>query len=424
MLILHFSSIFFIIYLSIFCTGQDVINNDYYQINDIYYEAPRLNIEYTNLTLGMSVPINKTRGSFAYEVYVGSVVATICQADKINRKSYPNLNFSGLINLAIEDYIIQDNVGQYATLNLLKSNLYNKTNQQSISDKNISNLGGFIGILSSGRNRVNGEASAGFSMPLVNPGTLDQLDPVDNFAIYSKIENRTYFTMRDTIIYSNINVLVNLMKAYNWTIAANIYQNNVLGFTAQQAIQLYQSRQSIPIFTCNFIITFEEFSDPDFYIKFCSCMTSIDVLNVVSMWTVPPAAYLIIKRIKQNCSAAKNFVFIVVGESEPLPDEIAYDNESFRSVFVVRPYGQWNFSSFVEDCLENGSEAAKNAVETVLDNFFLQIFNCIRRLNEFFNDLPPCRKLIKDRTTPCVCTGLELDPRNNPISVRHNLYLF
>ena len=134
-------------------------------------------------------------------------------------------------------------------MRLMLNDIFNRSTGQRLSDNNITNLSGLLEWKSTGKNRVNADVNAGFIVPFVSPGTLSQIDPVDNYSIFPEIENRTFFTVRETIMYSNINVFVQLMNAYNWTIGANLFQNNVLGFDAQQGIQTYIEIKSKPVFT-------------------------------------------------------------------------------------------------------------------------------------------------------------------------------
>lgn len=267
--------------------------------NSIFYKAPRLNIKFTNITLGMSIPLSRTKGSFSYQSYAGGVIAAVCQADQLNQKFYSTINFNGIINFAIQDYESDDPVGQYASFELLKNDLYYRETGYSLSKNNISNFASYIGSMSSGKNRINHGISAGYAMPFINPGTLNQFDPTDNFAIFSDVENRTMFSIRDTVVYSNINVIVNLMAAYNWTIAANIYENDVMGQSGQQSIENYQSKFSNPIFTCNSILTNNYLSDPEYYIKFCDCVDGINTLAVVNLFTSTQVGYEVILQLKK-----------------------------------------------------------------------------------------------------------------------------
>lgn len=208
-------------------------------------------------------------------------MAAVCQADKLNQKLNTPINFTGIINFAIQNYSNYDQIGQYAALELQKNDLYFNENGDSLSNYNIDNFAGYMGLTSSGINRINAEVSAGFAMPFINPGTLDQLDPEDNFAIFSAVENRTLFSVRDSIVYSNNNVIIKLMKAYNLTLAANIYENNVLGQIGQQSIQVYQSLYSKPIFACNSILTNQILSDTEYYVNFCRYVDGINYLKVI-----------------------------------------------------------------------------------------------------------------------------------------------
>lgn len=365
-----------------------------------------------NMTLGITTAEMKN----SPETSSGGLIAAICQADKLNRKAYAPINFTGTINLVVQEYFRNDPVGQHAVLSILSSSLYNTTTGDSISSTGIDNLAGMIGSMSSGKNRINTEASAGFSIPYINPGTLNQISPSDRYAIVSKEEQRTFFSIRDTFEYSDLNVLLNLMQAYNWTIGANIFESNAFGFTMQQQVQSYASLNSVPIFTCNTIIAEDDFINPLFYINYCQCMSNINKLNLLALWMSPIVAYEFIISLKKKCKAAEDFIFIVTSESEPLPPKIYYDDTSFKSVFIIRPFGNLNFSAFLSDCLDTASSEAAGSVEILKQELLLNKYSCLEQSDNI--ELQECTGDILNRTELCLCTGSELDSQYNPYTVK------
>lgn len=391
--------------------------------DQFYYQAPALDVKNMNLTLGMSVPLLSTRGTSSYQLYAGAIMATICQADQINQGLYDVLNFTGTINLAFQEYSSSGDFGQAAAIDLLKSNLYNSTTGIPLSDKNINNLAGFVGIFSDGRNRINSAATNGFELPFLNPGSLNQMDPSDDFAVVSQALNKTYFQVRSTIDYGILNAVLGLMSSYNWTIAASIYQNNVLGLISQQSIGIYESTYKSPIFTCNFIQSAKDLNSTTFYKNVCNCMTNINTLTVLNIWTDESVAYSIIRNMKQNCKAAEKFVFIVTVDSYVSPQEITENEEDFKSVFVFRPFGPLNFTSYINNCIKTGTTQAKSAIKTILIDAYREAFNCYEH-SESTSTLPLCSNNIQNRPVPCICTGLEFDPRYNSYSVHNKTYNF
>ena len=147
---------------------------------------PSLNVKDFNITIGISTPLSKTRGTFDYELYAGGVIAAICQADFINQKLYPQGNFNGTLNLAVQDYTFKDPLGQYSSMKLMMNDILIRPTGQSLSNNDINNFAGFIGVESTGKNRVNADVNAGFIVPFVSPGTMSQIDPVDNYSIFQK----------------------------------------------------------------------------------------------------------------------------------------------------------------------------------------------------------------------------------------------
>jgi hypothetical protein len=381
--------------------------------SEIFYQSPYLNIKFMNMTLGItSASISSSTASYA-----AGLVASICQADKLNRNAYPPINFTGIINLVIQEYGKDDPFGQNAAIKILSNSLYNKTTGASLSSDQIHNLAGFLGTISSGENRINADAGGGFSVPLINPGTLNQVNPNDRYAIFSKLEERTFFSVRDTILYSNLNVLLDLMKAYNWTIGANIYEDNTFGLGLEQQVEIFKSLYYSPIFTCSEIVGVDDLINQQFYVDYCRCMTNINKLNLISLWMSPILAYRFIRELKNNCKAAEDFVYVVTSESEPLPSAIYYDDTNFKSVFIIRPFGGLNFTSFLSECLETSSPQATTSMNRIVDELLLNSYKCYRNVEDT-TDLEACTDDIFNRTSSaCTCTGAEFNPESNPYSV-------
>jgi hypothetical protein len=387
---------------------------DYVKESEIFYQSPILNIKYMNMTLGItSAAINSSPYSYA-----GGQIAAICQADKLSRGAYPPINFTGLVNLIIQEFYSDDPVGQNSAIRTLSNSLYNKTTNTPLSSEGIENLAGFIGSISSGENRINAEASGGFALPFINPGTLNQVNPSDGIFIFTDAELRTFFSIRDTFEYSEIDVLINLMEAYNWTIGANLFENTAFGFTLQQQVQTYASENSSPIFTCNEIISLDNLVTDEFYTDYCNCMTNINKLNLLSLWMSPIFAYEFIKEFKKKCKAAENFIYVVTSESEPLPSGLYYDDTSFKSVFIIRPFGGLNFSSFLSECFETSSQSAINSMNLIKKELLLNNYFCVEPIGES-SDLIECRDDIFNRTEICLCTGTEFDSKFNHYSVQY-----
>jgi hypothetical protein len=394
-----------------------VQSKNYVNESEIFYQSPFLNIKYMNITLGItSAAINSSPYSYA-----GGQIAAICQADKLSRGAYPPINFTGLVNLIIQYFDRDDPVGQNSAIRTLSNSLYNKTTNTSLSSEGIENLAGFIGFISSGENRINAAVSSGFALPFINPGTLSQVNPSDRFVIVGKAESRSFYSIRNTFEYSDLSVLINLMEAYNWTIGANLFENNVFGFAMQQQVQTYVSENSSPIFTCNEIIAFDNFVTDEFYSDYCNCMTNINKLNLLSLWMSPIFAYEFIKEFKKNCKAAENFIYVVTSESEPLPSGLYYDDSSFKSVFIIRPFGGLNFSSFLSVCLDTSSQSAINSMNLIKNELLFNDFFCVESTGER-SDLIECNDDIFNRTEICICTGTEFDPEFNQYSVIISIY--
>lgn len=398
------------------------ISNDFE--NYIYYKAPILDIDNINMTLAASFPINKGISIGTSDSYRVAASMAICQADKINQKLYPNVNFNGIINIAIQSYANEDSYGQFSTFKLLSNSLYNDITGEVLSPDGIFNLAGFFGTKSSGLNQINSDIFAGNIVPMLNPGTIDQANLENNFAIVSTTENRTFFSIRDTVVYTSFTAVLDLMKAYNWSISGNIYQDDIFGFAAEQYVQTFVYKFNDPVFACNRILTPKDRANVNstFLLDFCQCMKNIDVLKVVNLWLNPIVAYKLIKDMKEQCSAANDFVFIVTEESDPMPPQISEDPDSFKTTLILRPYGPLNVTQYFNECLETATPQAKTAVNTLLDMDLKDQFNCYRR-NETNSDFPPCPSILIQRKEPCLCTGQEYNPEKNSFIVRFLKFL-
>lgn len=385
--------------------------------NEIIYDEPIVKINNVNITLGASFPLDqefKILTSYANSI---QLAMAICQADRINQNLYqPVNNFNGTINIAVQRYDKDDIVGQYATMQLWSNSLYNSTTGKAISSYGISNLMGFFGVPSSGNNRINSGVIAGSLIPFINPGTVDQADPEDKFAISGELENRTYYSVRDTLIYSPVTVVIDLMKYYNWTISGNIFQDNILGFTAQQYIQSYASVNYFPIFTCDRILTPIDTIQNNFITDFCECMTNIKTLRVVNVWLSPILAFGLIADMKKKCEASKDFIFIVSGDSDTLPLRLSNDPETFKSTFIIRSYGPLNVTEYFEECSATATPQAKKTVDALIESDLERQFKCYKK-NDTNGNLPTCTLTDIKNRQPCLCDGTEYNPEKNPYVV-------
>ena len=393
-----------------------------YVPNTIYYQEPLLNVKFMNLTLAGCFPFIKSGPILSEVTNQAGIVAAICQADKLNRKQYSEINFNGIINIAAQEYALPDQIGQFASMSLYKNSLYNVTTRQQLPSNNIYNLAGFFGALGSEINKIRAEISSGTAIPFVDPGTIDLFNFNFKTSVKSRSENRTYYQIRDTSIYNSVNVVINIMKAYNWTICGNIYQDNVLGLNAQQEIQTYASKYSSPIFTCNEIVTDEDLSkisNSQFITNYCTCMNNIRTLTVINLWTDPIAAYSLIADFKKKCSSASKYVFIMTGESKLLPEKF-YETEIFKTALLIRTFGQWNFSAYIDECLATSSPQAVTAVSSVINEVLLNSFNCYAGSEN--STLPLCPEFVFERTQPCICSGNEFDSEFNSYIVKSDNY--
>lgn len=388
-----------------------------YVSNTIYYQEPLLNVKFMNLTLAAIFPLIKFSSALSEVIDQTGIVAAICQADKLNRKQYSEINFNGIINIAVQDYELSDPIGQFATMSLFKNSLYNVTTKQQLPSNNIYNLAGFFGALESELNKIKAEISSGTGIPFVDPGTIDLVGSAFKTLLTFRSENKTYYQIRDTEVYDNVNVVINIMKAYNWTICGNIYQGDVVGLTAQQEIQNYASKFSSPIFTCNEILTDYDLTDDQFITNFCTCMNNIRTLTVINLWTDPLLAYSLIIKFKKKCSSASKYVFIMTGESKPLPQNVFTETEIFKTTLIIRSFGLQNFSAYVDECLATSSPQASTAVSSLVNDILLNSFNCYTSKDEN-STLPLCPDSIYGRTQPCICSGNEFDTEFNAYSVK------
>lgn len=384
--------------------------------SDIYYETPWFDLENMNLTLAASFPFERSlRTPATASTAIGAAIA-VCQADFINQKLYPEVNFNGTINIAIQSYGSDDSVGQYSTIKLLSNSLYNSTSGQALTSSEIFNIAGYFGVTSSGINRINSAALTGYAIPFINPGTIDQADVEDNFAISNYAEIRRFYDVRDTSLYTSFNVLLDLMSAYNWSICSNIFQDNMFGFAAQQYVQIYSTLNQNPIFTCNRIFTPNEKDNSDFVQEICNCWANIDILRIVSLWTDPITAFNLIREFRAKCKIAKNIIFIVSGVSEPLPSQIYYNTEDFKTTLIIRTFGPLNVTSYLSKCLQVSNPQARTVINELIDFNLEKQFNCFRK-NDSNSYLPACPTSLFNRIEPCLCTGSEYNPEENPFAV-------
>jgi hypothetical protein len=387
--------------------------------SDVYYKDTVLNLDNINMTLAASLPFNRTIiNLFSNGEAELAAAMVICQADRLNQKLYPPIDFSGIINIAIQSYNEQDIDGQYSTVELYKNNLFNSTSNLPLSNYGIDNIAGFIGSTSSGINRINSAVVDGTLIPFLNTGTVDEVDLADKFYIPTTDQKYSFYSIRGTIQYSSLNVVLDLMNAYNWTICGNIYEDNTFGFAAQDLVQLYTANYTSPIFTCNIIFTAADKITETFISNVCNCMKNINTLRVLNLWTAATVGYEIIYAMKNGtCPIASEFVFIITGQTNQIPLEFNDKPEYFRTTLVIQPFGPWNVTEYFNDCLNIATPQAKSLVSNLINDNLRKSYKCVPESEQNGALLPECSKSNFERKDLCTCTGKEYDPELNPYAV-------
>lgn len=383
------------------------INRKIFIESEIYYNPPSFDIKNTNVTFGIARPI-----TFAdeYTQSASETLVSICQAELINKKK-AQISIDGIINLVFQDYPDPRSSGEEAILSLLSNNLFYYSNNSRVNENYALNLTGFLSISSFGTAKINSLTTNSFGMPFISSSDLGRPSQDNLFSGGFPGQNVTFAQILNTFKFNSFNAIVAILKHFNWTLVANLFQGNTYGYNRQQSVLDYSSQNSSPIFTCEFVYGAPELTGRDdgrVINDFCRCVQLKDKISVIVLWMSTSTAYFAVKSLKENCSAAKKWTFIIADDVQS-PTNFAGDLSVLNNSLLLRNNGPWDFNSFIKNCEESASPDSKKLIDSVLRNFYLRFYKC---QYENVENIPICPENLIERDGLCLCTSneLSLDP--------------
>lgn len=384
---------------------------DIYQ-NGIYYKAPKFSIKNTNITLGTYNFVGQVRNNSLIDI--ADSFALICQAIFINSKNYP-ITIDGNINIIVQEYNRILGSGQNAALQVLSNSLYFVANNTKLNSEMNIELGGIISNANFGTAKINSFASNDYGLPFISAGDLGRGSPDNQFSGSFEGMNLTFGQVQTTEYYNTFNATLQVLKHYNWTLVATIFQANTYGYTRQQSVLDYSSNNYSPQFTCNSIFgNLQSLAENsvNFAKVFCKCVNSKATIEVIVLWMSTSSAYVVSNLLRTYCSAAKKWTFIVTDDFQtPLNYDSNLDH-LLRYSFLIRNNGPWNVKAFSQKCQDLAPPEAKEALNSLFNTYYKAVYNCElfpTVENENFKTCSNDLATLKERDGRCLCSANETD---------------
>jgi hypothetical protein len=396
----------FILFLC--CPSTFIAITKFFIQNDIYYKAPLFDVKNTNVTFGGARPDEFSEFGQSTSQRFGETLPSICQAELINKKK-AQVSIEGIINLVFEEFHDQRSSGQDAILSLLSNNLFFNENNTRVNQRYAVNLTGLFSVSSFGTARINSLITNNFGLPFVAAGDFGRTSADNQFSGGFPAENTTFAQVINTIEFNSFNAILAILNHFNWTLVANLFQANTFGFNRQQNVLDYSAQNSSPIFTCGFIFGIPQINETgvfDVIDLFCRCVNLKPTINVVVLWMSTSGAFFAIKSLKEKCSSAKKWTFIVADDFQS-PVNYSADKSVLNNSLLLRNNGPWDFEAFLQNCQDNSSPETKKLIISLIKDFYLSVFKC-QYYVEGEEEISTCSENIEKRTSACSCTLNEI----------------
>jgi hypothetical protein len=376
--------------------------------SDIYYKAPLFDVKNANVTFGVVRPSKLSEFGQSSGERFSETLPSICQAELINKKK-AQVSMEGIINLVFQDFIDQRSSGQDAILSLLSNNLFFNENNTRVNQRYAVNLTGLFSVSSFGTARINSLITNNFGLPFVAAGDFGRTSADNQFSGGFPAENTTFAQVINTIEFNSFNAILAILNHFNWTLVANLFQANTFGFNRQQNVLDYSAQNSLPIFTCGFVYGIPQITEnggTDIIDRFCRCVDLKSTINVIVLWMTTGAAYSAVESLKEKCSSAKKWTFIVADDFQS-PVNYSADKSVLNNSLLLRNNGPWDFEAFLQNCQDNSSPETKKLILSLIKDFYLSVFKC-QYYVEGEEEISTCSENIEKRTSACSCTLNEI----------------
>ena len=364
-------------HFQLFCllilSNLNILNFTSVPNSTLYYSAPKFSIKNANVTFVSPKYImadKSLENSLNYFITMGQVVAVICQADKINRKA-ANVSFNGVMNIAFQDYKTLNGTIQNAAMSLFSNNLYFTNNGSRLNNDGL-NITGFFSIVDFGTAKINSMITNQFIIPTLEAGNSASMNPDNDFVGAFAPSNATFFNLLDSYEYDTFSAVIQLLSYFNWTMVGNIFASDSYGYEHEDQVLLYASSNKTPIFACNYIIPTSRQNQTlsaavlDTY---CDCINFKSTIQVTLLWMDTESALPVIDVLRAKCSGADKWTFVITSDYGTPFNAGTNFVSPISNTLLFRKSGPGSFDEYVEDCLANASEQAKEPIQEFIDDY-------------------------------------------------------
>ena len=367
--------------------GQNETN--FSQNEFLIYRYPSQPVINPNFTIAAMFPVNLNGTELDY-VAASNLMTSICEIYKYN-KGIGNYSVKGTFNvIAYASYSLEESNAYILLREVLGQNLYysnsttttfgkikNTPVNSVIRQSSLMSLGLDLGIIS------------GVGLPSIEYVFNGIEDGFGNTVV--RVPNSKSVAGSVLISQASAYVITAYMfvvfKHYNWTLVGAVFSAGLIGFLGQDAFQNSATLDNRLTVACTGVIdnphskTFSQDLD-----NFCSCVSSINILNVIVIWTDPKMAVNTTKSIISKIgSKRKDLVFIYPG----IADQNDLEEIPISSIFFQKIIDTKNSTTDPLEC----SPQARTEMISVLgkanyDEITIKLGNCLLSDPE----LPICDK--------------------------------
>lgn len=263
-------------------------------------------------------------------------------------------------------------------MKLVENSLYNVTTNQALIPGNDSEKLGVV-LLSQalGNVRAGYAITDYFAIPFLDYGTQGQ-NGFENSHLKSKrLRNTVLYSLRLTQNFTMANAVFEVLKFYNWSLVASIFEQSEYGSQMLSIVQDVSATFSTT-FVCNKQTNVFRLSPNNGFIRnYCACVERYDKIGVIIIWGRIDYANRVANAIKTQCSGYDNMFFLVADDSDLLYPEPRVDF-SLQNSLWVNSAGPAKYGEFLKSCLSaiDGQEAQK-LVQYISDAYNFYQSGCL-----------------------------------------------
>lgn len=390
---------------------SDFINSKVATNNEIYYKAPSFNIKNANITFGAITFSGKVEDISLDDLSTSFM--SICQAIFINSKNNP-ITMNGTINLVIQEFDERISSGQNSALTVLSNNLYYTANGTKVNSQTNIDLAGLYSSLNFGTAKINSLASNDFGLPFVSSGDLGRESPDNQFSGSIEATRVTFAQIKTTSRFDTFDAALQVLKHFNWTLVANMYEANTYGYDCQKKVLNYAAEYDSPKFSCNIIFKTVNFIQKSEYSEavslFCKCVTEKSSINVIILWMSTSSAVSAISILKKYCQpAAEKWTYFITNDFQSLGYYYSDLDQLVKKSFLLRINPPVSIKGFISKCQQLAPPEVKEKLRSLLSLFYKIFYKCQLYPDSENDNFVKCASSIDERNGDCICGFDETD---------------